>query len=590
MTKQFLTVKIKNDYNNNFPENWIGNKDWSKIHEKDSYIECKKTIDAFSEDFLQIFSYSILSGEFVVKGEQIDNVINLLLDATTKEFEDPIGTKSKLKQDILYKYDDLNKVIKSACLTYKSIIKYYPAHFDSANHNFRFRIYSDEIYKKTNIISYFEKYIVQLCQIDMYFEDDGSLFNELLILKREYEEKIEKCSSDKIKKIFSICVEKTNYLIKKLLVYSGPSEYSINFTDYQLTFQDIKLNYLEDMWNQFAIFADINSTNTLINEPIIKKYQQKSYDGKSKFSELILLMRAYCKDKDSSEEQIKNVLKIFKEKYNSLYGKLISRNFDLNALNSMWNVMYNCRLSYYIQQNTYTIERLKQDIRKIEKFQSRTGTHNYYHYKTAIEFLIKIAKKQVSKNELKEIKELLDKYIRGYKRTITQCQGEDFYPLQLMFDECCVHIEGYDILLFIPSSFSQPANYNTLRAKIEEYKISSLLIDNKLELYTEKENINVLKNQVESTTSKFIEIGGIFVAVLSLLFSVISFSNTKMAIKDIALHSLGIGFILLIFVSCIYVLTLKKDSQIKEYINTFRFWFFTIIFMISIIALFVLTK
>lgn len=418
----------------------------------------------------------------------------------------------------------------------------------------------------------------------------GGLFNELLILKREFEEKIEKCSSDKIKELFSICIEKANLLIKKLLVYSGPSEYSINFTDYQLTFQDIKLNYLEDLWNQFALFTEINTTNTQVDEPIIKKYQQKSYDGKSKFSELILLMRVYCKDKDSSEEQVKNVLRIFNEKYKCLYGKHISQKFDLYALNSMWNVMYNCRLSYYIQQNIYNIEQLKHDIREIEKFQSRTGTHNYYHYKTAIEFLIRTAKKQVSQNELKEIKELLDKYIRGYKKAITQCQGENFYPLQLMFDECCVYIKQYDILLFIPSSFSQPANYNTLRAEIEEYKISSLLISNKLELYYEKENINELKNQVESTTSKFIEIGGIFVAVLSLLFSVISFSNTKMTITDIILHSLGIGFILLVFVSCIYVLTLKKDSRITEYIKTFRFWFFTIIFMISIIALFILIK
>ena len=115
-------------------------------------------------------------------------------------------------------------------------------------------------------------------------------------------------------------------------------------------------------------------------------------------------------------------------------------------------------------------------------------------------------------------------------------------------------------------------------------------IENKLDLLKEQESINELKKNLETTTSKYIEIGGIFVAVLSLLFSVVSFTNTKMDVSDIALHSFGIGFILLMFVSCIYVLTLKRDCKLSEIFKSLRFWFFAFLLIISAIALYIIIK
>lgn len=96
--------------------------------------------------------------------------------------------------------------------------------------------------------------------------------------------------------------------------------------------------------------------------------------------------------------------------------------FDRNALQSMKNVMYNCRLSYYLQQKDYTIKSLERDMEKIERFQIKTNVNNYFHFQLAIEYLFKKAKEQISFDELKTIRELLNRYIAEYNKAVSQCK------------------------------------------------------------------------------------------------------------------------------------------------------------------------
>lgn len=96
--------------------------------------------------------------------------------------------------------------------------------------------------------------------------------------------------------------------------------------------------------------------------------------------------------------------------------------FDKYALHSMRNLMYNCRLSYFLQQKSYTINSLKDDMDVIEDFQSKTGVTNYFHFQLAIEYLLKKAKEQISFDALKTIKELLNKYVVSYNKAISQCK------------------------------------------------------------------------------------------------------------------------------------------------------------------------
>lgn len=472
-------------------------------------------------------------------------------------------------------------------MEYRSIITFYPSHYNSIHNNYRFRVYSQiEKPNSINKISYLSNLVVEICKFDFYFKYEDESFNRLILLRDLVNKLSKKETSKDIKDVLNICLEKIDFLIKKLLLYSGTFVFSIDFTDYHLAYKDIDLKNFAYLWDQYELFSCIDRNITSVsNNPLIVDYQIKSKAGSIKFSELVLLMRVYCNDVNSSEAQIKNVFEEFDSKYKTaLFGTL--HEFDEYALHSMKNVMYNCRLSYYLKQKYYTIEKLKHDMEIIDMFQSKTGVTNYFHFQLAIEFLFKKTKEQISFNTLKVIKDLFDIYLVGYNKAIIQCQKEVFYPLQLTFDECSFCIKDLGIKVFIPSSFSQPVNYKYLKEKADSYRMGSLQIENKLDFLKEQETVNELKTKLETTTSKYIEIGGIFVAVLSFLFSVISFTGAKMDIKDITINSLGLGYILLIFVSCIYVLTLKRDCKISEVFKNFRFWFFCLLFLFSMISLY----
>ena len=587
--KQIYAQQLKKLYNDTFSEDWIENYEWTDNEDaKKSYIQCKNKISQFSEKYLYILSLSILSGEYVKYATSINSIINYLLDSTTKEYGDPEDNVNlTLKRNILIEFEKLGQNIKSSCLAYRSVIRYYPEHYGK-NHRLRFKVYEAERRNRDNKIANFEDIVLPLCMADMYFQYDDQLLDELLMRKNLIRDLLSKETNNKLKDIWNLCDEKVNFLLKKLLSYSGSISYSINFEDYHVRLNSINLKYLKGLWEQFELFT--KESNADKENPLIVKYQQNSYEDKSKFSEDVLLLRFYCQNKKGSETPIKNLITQFETKYNSLYDKSIKMAFDKNALNSINNVMYNCHLSYRTKQSSYNLVDLKQDIDKIDSFQTRTGAHNYFHYQIAINYLIKVGTKEILKENLIKIKELLEAYIDRYEEIISQCQSERFYPIQLMFDECCIYIKDLDFSLFIPSSFSQPVNYRKLSENIEKYHMALYSINNKIELAEEKEEIVTLKSGIEGTTQRFIEIGGVFVAVLSLLFSVISFSsNTNLTIKGLVLHSLGVGYIILVFISGIYALSLKKDMGWKYYLTRPRLWIFTIIAIASFVGLYILS-
>jgi hypothetical protein len=570
-----------------FPQDWVEKENWNTDeNSKKSYLRCKKKLDDFTDQSLYFLSMSLLSGEFVIQGVIVDSVITYLLDIFTKEYGSPTEEKNKYKQEILSSFQDLGHNLKSVCLDYRSVNSYYPEHFKQVKHNYTFQVYrNEEAGDSSNKLNNFSNLVLPVCLGDLYFSYfEKSAVDNLLFLVEELKKSNEKESSKQIQQVYQLCIEKGNFLLKKLLFLFGPFEYSINFKDYSKSASDIKIQYLQTLAKRFEIFAN----NASQDSSTIHKYEERAYTKKAYFSEMILMMRYYCKNSDGTSEQIKNLLDEFNIRYKRLYNKKITNEFDLNALNSIWNVMHNCRLSFVSSQKKYTVDDLQKDMDEIISFQNRKCSYNYFHYQIGIEFLISKAKGnsyngENEKKELQRTKDLLEEYIKHYKKCLEWCSRNSFYPLQLMYNECCIGIKEFNTNLFIPSTFSQPIDYEKLENKEKEYEIDLLLIDSKIELADEKEKIQKIKESVEQTTSKFVEIGGTFVAILSLLFGVISFSSNtqKLSFEQLIIHSLGVGLILLIFSASIYILTLRKS---EIWYKSIRFWFFFCVMVGSIIA------
>ena len=181
---QIYAQQLKKLYNDTFSEDWIENYEWTDNEKaKKSYIQCKNKISQFSEEYLYILSLSILSGEYVKYAKSINYVINYLLDSTTKEYGDPEDNVNlTLKRNILIEFEKLGQNIKSSCLAYRSVIRYYPEHYGK-NHRLRFKVYEAERRNRDNKIVNFEDIVLPLCMSDMYFQYDDQLLDELLMRK-----------------------------------------------------------------------------------------------------------------------------------------------------------------------------------------------------------------------------------------------------------------------------------------------------------------------------------------------------------------------------------------------------------------------
>lgn len=139
----------------------------------------------------------------------------------------------------------------------------------------------------------------------------------------------------------------------------------------------------------------------------ITKYQEKCISRHSKASELILLMKHYQKDNCSSR-QVKNLLQSFDALYKSIYATKIKRKFDIVALNSIKNYLYNCKLSINLENPEYTIENLKTDLLEINDIQNETRIYNYFPYYKALTFLSKRTENTfATKSNRDSIQELL---------------------------------------------------------------------------------------------------------------------------------------------------------------------------------------
>lgn len=209
--------------------------------------------------------------------------------------------------------------------------------------------------------------VIKLNTIDHFLFKDPQNRIDLILIKKNIENRI-KIDNEDIKNVYSALLEKCNFLLKKMSFKSKETNrYSLEFERHiipeEITFESdgfkdmsMKFDYLYNDNFNLATFWDN-----------IRQYEINCRDHKSKASELILLMKHYQKDKVSSI-QVKNLLKSFDSLYESIYNAKIKKEYNLVALDTIRNYIYNSRLSISMSEQDYSFERLKKDIAEIDEF------------------------------------------------------------------------------------------------------------------------------------------------------------------------------------------------------------------------------
>ena len=118
--KSTLINKILKEYQAFFSVDWIESLDWSDQTKSEiSYKEGIKHIDEFSESFFVAFSKSVISGEYLVR----ENLLQDLKDfSSIVENDYPPISASELKSKLYREYQRLDENILITINGYRQLI------------------------------------------------------------------------------------------------------------------------------------------------------------------------------------------------------------------------------------------------------------------------------------------------------------------------------------------------------------------------------------------------------------------------------------------------------------------------------------
>lgn len=344
----------------------------------------------------------------------------------------------------------------------------------------------------------------------------------------------------RIKSILNVLIDKTTFLIRKLI---------------------IRKNQEKDSENQYYVAGGVEKLFLLDDHPLIldcfKKWDEYSqFHYLSDDNEIYKIKLKFFKEFENTYWDIHRLLKIAKDfdknlsdlENTSLNEIIISTsNFDQYSKKISENYIKNCTLSCSVEKEKDNIS-LEFDFEnfiileenKIAKIQTESVINNFFPYKKICEFIneyIDFLNRELNKNnsidtqlieKLNKANSHLENFTKKYKTTLNWCSKHFYYAYQLPFKECISLYEkdGIKLNIFSPSTFSLPLNDQSLayeikilEGKIENCKNEIKSLNNFYSLFNRLDYKLTRQEEVlENSTKKNIELLGIFSAIIALLF------------------------------------------------------------------------
>ena len=525
----------------------------------DIQLEGSALIDEYYKSVFILLSKAVLSGEYIFAPNY-----RTALDSFESDIAKEIGN---IDTYFARRFSDLSLGLKCVLKHYVSLLINIEDKIKNSDKEFFYSAFrADNQNINDEFLSDFISIVLKLASIDHFLLADDDNKKILVILREELENR-KKVENKDLKDIYSALLDKCNFLLIKM--FYDPiigRNYSLNFKTHSVDEIEFSESSLKETFNRYNFMFNPNSDKGLYKEEITK-YQANCRIKRSKTSELILLMKHYQKD-NCSPRQVKNLLQSFDALYKSIYATKIKKEFDIVALNSIKNYLYNCKLSINIESPEYTIENLKEDLTEISDIQSETGIYNYFPYYKALTFLSKtIETRFTTKEDINSVQGLLlffDELFEKFKNNLKWCFRNRYYPFQLISNECVVAYNDTGISLFLASSFCRPINYDRLDSKLQNLELKRKFYDSQYELAKERETIIQIQDKISKRENKTFEYMGIFMAIITFLFASIPvFSSNTLSTQE-ALWNIGIlGIVLIVFLLILKIFQLLSDRNIK---------------------------
>lgn len=561
MSKLVVSPFIKeciDKYVSFFPDDWIESFDWStSAKSKISLSEGRrKILDFVNLCFINV-GKSLLCGEYIVSRPKFEETKKSFEKYWEQEHLCPISegdeeaiNRKKLLYDL---YRLLDNQLKNIFKEYTDFVLITDEKLEYAKHNYLFKIDTEQLdnAREFKLFRILKGLILPICQIEHnlsyeeYTRDIVTAYIEHLNI--ESKDIVDPNCLD----IFKLAIYKANFILKKLLRARDSFEINVNFNKKVICRDSIIIQeQLDTYWRNYECVHEDHQ----YLEAEITGYQKKLMtDIRVSFRDMALLMDFYCTN-NMSIRQIDNLLNRFNKHYKQLFHKGYHSCFDNHALGTLRNFMYNCRLSYKTRQPSYDITQLTNDIAEVEMIQSETLVNNFYPYKKAVEYLIKIISQRIEARDLNFDYNnhifKLESYLKKFDDNIEWCEAHKFYPIQLPFKECIVNID--ENRLFIPSSITRPIDYKKLRQCREKF-YNNLDFFKTSQIYIkDRQDTELLRKELKSTEKRYLEIGGVLIGVVTFLFGTINIFTQKECTPQEMYHSvLGLGIVLVLFAALI---------------------------------------
>lgn len=577
----------KTEYEKEFPDDWIDKLKWSSNSEADESFKLgQKKIAEFHKTCFINVSQSLFGGEYLFSIGSHNRAKRVFERYWTQEhYCSNIGEDEysfSLKEKLYNQYELLDNYIKDLFYDYTSFIISINERIEPISHKYIFKATTNPPILNTGN-KYFrllKDLIFPLCHIEHHLSFSKRNLEQITYLLERLKYEKEKETDERCLKVFQLAIYKASFILKKLLRKEDSFEVLIDLQKTEITRSGIT-DFPVNIQELFLYFENIHEGQPSIGA-IVTKNQQSIFEGRGTFMQMAHLMNYYCAE-DGTKLQIEKLLKEFDQKYTNIYNKSIKHSFDKYALCTLRNYMYNCKLSYVLQQKDCTIEQLCGEIEIIENIQEETSIRNFYPYKKAIEFLLNKAKSKIDERDTtfdyNKTVQLLDSYIKKFDKNIDWCQNHCFYPVQLLLNECIVSIDNDKI--FLPSSISRPIDYDKLQKVRENFKSDIEFIRNSVIYIKDKIDTETIKEELRNTEKRYLEIGGILIGIVTFLFGSINiFSQQVSTPRQLFESTMWLGVILVLF-AILLVIVIEywkgKINKIRVFICGAIFLIYTII-------------
>lgn len=570
-----------------FPVDWLERYDWDTVTEQE-LISIFEKIDEYVESAFVVIAKSILSGEYLIRTNIID-VLNELKDVLC---HDTILDSSNIDK---YRAQTYFKVASSLLgfniNRYKQFITKLENRYTVTSPRFLVNVFSIGNQKGENhpMAGYFDV-LFDIVEFDYLLSGDKDSVRTLILHHSRINDLAGSPIDIELKRVLEILDQKSLFLLKKLLIEDANEfDYLIDFKLQHYSVSSCSTGFLSDFDKSFEFYRSNNYTE----DNFVRTLYQKSLNGKLRVGQMALLMKFYKDFSGSTLIQIDNLLEGFDKKYDQLYKLHCSRGYDVYALHTLKNYMYNCRLSFKISRTNYSYDDLEKDMMEIINIQNVTGILNFYPYQKAIEYIIKLVEegKELSKLTLAKYLSRLDFYLKKCEEAINWCEEQRFIPIQNVYNDSISKVDDFGVVL-VPSTFCRPINYDKRRHILNGHKTHALFLRNELSLREEREEIEAIKQQIDKSHWKNIELLSIFTAIITFLFGTVSFmaNGANTTITQQIFNIVAIGVVLLLFVSAIAVVTMQREKEHRDYWKHPRVIFLIATIVISAILLVYILK